>query len=407
MRISTLTVFDQSVASINRQQGQFLHVGQQLASGRRVVNPSDDPQAAAQAVGVGQSKAVTQQHMDARVSARNALSQQESILNSASDAVIRAKTLLVQASSGTLSDADRASVASELKGVFENLLGQANSTDGNGRYLFGGYQENSAPFVVNATGAVNYVGDFNTREQLIQSDRLMPVADNGDAIFRSVHSGAGYLAKADSGNAGNMTFVGPRVIDAADPDYGNQFRVEFSVVGDDVFYTLHDDTTGDVVGAPDQPYQPGMILEMGGIAITLDGVPADGDELAIGRAADMEPDLFATLQGVIAALDQPAETPQQKAALQNTLNTAMRELDNSLDNMLTVRASTGARLNELDIVDSSASTRLLNYEQTLSDLLDLDYVAAIAEYTLRQVGLQASQKTFVDVKGMSLFNYLR
>lgn len=406
MRISTLTVFNQSISSINRQQAQFMHVSQQISSGRRVVNPSDDPQAAAQAVGVGQSKAVTEQHMDARVSARNALSQQESILNSASDAIIRAKTLLIQGANGPLSDADRASAASELKGVFENLLGQANSTDGNGRYLFGGYRENSAPFVVQESGTVNYVGDLNTREQLIQADRRMPVADNGDAIFRNVHSGAGYLAKTDAGNSGNMTFVGPRVIDAANTDYGNSFRVEFSTVGDDTFYTLHDDTAGAVLVA-DQPYEPGMILEMGGIAITLEGVPADGDKLEIARAANMDPDLFATLQAAIAALDQPAETPQQKAALQNTLNTSMRELDNALDNILTVRASTGARLNELDIVDSSASTRLLNYEQTLSDLLDLNWVTASAEYSMRQVGLQASQKAFIDIKGMSLLNFMR
>lgn len=407
MRISTLNVFEQSIASINRQQSQFMHVGQQLATGRRVVNPSDDPQAAARAVGVAQSKAVTEQYMDARISARNALSQQESILDSVGTAITRAKTLLVQGANGTLSDADRASAASELKGVFENLLGQANSTDGNGRYLFGGYQESSSPFVTDANGVVQYVGDTNTREQLIQADRQMPVADNGITIFRSVHSGAGYLAKAADGNSGSMTFVGPRVLDAADPDYGKPFNVTF---GDDgagnITYTISD-AAGDPVGAEDQPYTPGMILEMGGIAITLEGEPAAGDELSIGRAADMEPDLFATLQRAIAALDKPAETPADQAALRNTLNTSMRELDNALDNVLTVRASAGARLNELDIVDSSSSTRLLNYEQTLSDLLDVNVVKAVAEYSLRQMGLEASQRVFVDIKGMSLGNFIR
>lgn len=81
MRISTVTMFEQSTASLNRQQSDFLKVSQQIASGRRVVNPSDDPQAASRAVGVDQSKAMTQQYADARVSARNALSQTESILN--------------------------------------------------------------------------------------------------------------------------------------------------------------------------------------------------------------------------------------------------------------------------------------------------------------------------------------
>nr|WP_328732318.1 hypothetical protein [Halomonas azerica] len=74
---------------------------------------------------------------------RNSLSQTESILNSVSDAVTSAKTLLVQASSDTLSDADRQSVASELRGVYETMIGQANATDGNGCYLFGGYAESA------------------------------------------------------------------------------------------------------------------------------------------------------------------------------------------------------------------------------------------------------------------------
>ncbi|HAO01578.1 MAG TPA: flagellar hook-associated protein 3, partial [Halomonas sp.] len=90
----------------------------------------------------------------------------------------------------------------------------------------------------------------------------------------------------------------------------------------------------------------------------------------------------------------------------NTLNTSMRDLDNALDNVLTVRASAGAKLNELDVVDAVGSNRMLNYEQTLSDLVDLDYADAISEYSLRQVGLQASQKAFVDIKGMSLFDFM-
>ena len=112
------------------------------------------------------------------------------------------------------------------------------------------------------------------------------------------------------------------------------------------------------------------------------------------------------MEAAIRVLETPAENDTQKAALRNTLNTSMRELDNSLDNVLTVRASAGARLNELDVIDAVGNNRMLNYEQTLSDLVDLDYADAISEYSLRQVGLQAAQKAFVDIKGMSLFDFM-
>ncbi|BCB60571.1 MULTISPECIES: flagellar hook-associated protein FlgL [Halomonadaceae] len=413
MRVSTVTMYEQSTASINRQQNDFLKIGQQIASGRRVVNPSDDPQAASRAVGVDQSKAITQQYEDARVSARNSLAQTESILNSISDAVTSAKTLLIQASSDTLSDVDRESIASELKGVYETMIGQANATDGNGRYIFGGYKDNAPPFVKSATGSIEYNGDVNARSQRVDSSRLMPVTENGATIFQGVPSGAGYIANADVANQGSVTFSGPQVTSVNDPNYGESFRVLFDDDGaGNPTYTVEQFDGAawqPVAGLEDQAYDPaGEQISFGGVSLTLKGAPQVGDEISVARpGSDQLPaDLFRTMEAAIRVLETPAENDTQKAALRNTLNTSMRELDNSLDNVLTVRASAGARLNELDVIDAVGNNRMLNYEQTLSDLVDLDYADAISEYSLRQVGLQAAQKAFVDIKGMSLFDFM-
>ncbi|WP_193091477.1 flagellar hook-associated protein FlgL [Halomonas colorata] len=420
MRISTVTMFEQSTASMNRQQSDFLKVSQQIASGRRVVNPSDDPQAASRAVGVDQSIAITEQYADSRVSARNSLSQTESILNSVSDAVTSAKTLLIQASSDTLSNADRESIASELKGVYETLIGQANATDGNGRYLFGGYKDNAPPFVKTAEGNVEYSGDVNGRQQQVDASRLMPVTENGKTIFQSVPSGAGYIAEAvkedGTRNTGSVTFSGPQVTDVSDDNYGDDYRVAFGGTEDAPTYTVQrfDEATNawsNVEEHVDQPYTGGtdtQQLSFGGVKVSLEGQPQSGDQILVAQAGSdqREPDLFKTLESAIRVLETPAESTSERAELRNTLNTSMRDLDNALDNVLTVRASAGARLNELDVIDAVGSNRMMNYTQTLSDLVDLDYAEAISEYSLRQVGLQASQKAFVDIKGMSLFDYM-
>ena len=432
MRISTVTMFEQSTASLNRQQSDFLKVSQQIASGRRVVNPSDDPQAASRAVGVDQSKAMTQQYTDSRISARNSLAQTESILNSISDSIISAKTRLVQASSDTLSDVDRESIASELKGIYETMIGQANATDGNGRYLFGGYADNAPPFVKNSEGNIEYKGDDNARQQRIDASRLMPVTENGISIFQSVPSGAGYVAEAvkssDGGqpitgvegrNNGGVTFTGPQVGDVNDPDYGESFRIVFGGTEESPTYSVQRfdadvpewtafDPEGDGSFTDSSYDATGEQLSFGGLNVTLKGEPVAGDEMLVAQSgSDQRPaDLFRTMEAAIRVLESPAQTPAEKAELRNTLNTSMRDLDNALDNVLTVRASAGAKLNELDVVDAVGSNRMLNYEQTLSDLVDLDYADAISEYSLRQVGLQASQKAFVDIKGMSLFDFM-
>ncbi|QOR39223.1 flagellar hook-associated protein FlgL [Billgrantia diversa] len=431
MRISTVTMFDQSVSAMNRQQGDFMKVGQQIASGRRVVNPSDDPQAASRAVGVSQAKAVTEQYADARVSARNTLAQGESVLNSVSDAITSAKTLLVQAASDTLSDVDRQSVASELRGIYETMVGQANATDGNGRFLFGGYRDDSPPFARTTGEGVSgtqYIGDENTREQRIDSSRLMPVADNGMAIFKSVPSGAGYVARAEKESAGNVSIgtqpgyvrnegsvaftSGPNRVDPDNAHFGKPFELEFStnVDGDPIFSVSAieaDGTRTPII--TEAVYETGKSVSFGGISITLEGTPVDGDQLQLRPAnhADANQDVFKTLKDAIDVLEMDqGGLAENRAHFRNTISSTMRELDNSLDNVLTVRASMGARLNELDVVDAVGDNRMMNYEQTLSDLVDLDYNEAIAEYSLRQVGLQAAQKAFVDVKGLSLFNFL-
>lgn len=61
-------------------------------------------------------------------------------------AIQAAQEKIVYAGNGTLSDDDRASLATDLQGIRDQLMNTANSTDGNGRYIFGGYKTESAPF---------------------------------------------------------------------------------------------------------------------------------------------------------------------------------------------------------------------------------------------------------------------
>lgn len=398
MRISTPTMYNLNVSSMNRQQAEFSQISQQIASGKRVVNIADDPQAMTQAVNIRQSKAVTEQYAEARVGVRNSLAQEENVLNTVSDVYARAKTLLVQASSDTLADPDRAAVASELKGLYESLQGLANTRDGNGRYLFGGYQDDTAPFIRNAAGTVDYVGNTNVREQQIDGDRRMAIGHSGQDVFLNVHNSADYGVQADAANQGSLRFDNVNIIDPNDPNFGQQYDITFEENAGQLQYRVN----GGVAIDYDDP----MKIPLDGIELEVNGVPAAGDQLTVARGADLNTNIFRTFEQAIAVLDQPATTDTQKANRANQIRSAMQQLDNSLDNVLTTRAEVGARLNELDGLDTIGGNRKLAYEQALSDLVDLNYVEASAEYSLRIVGLQAAQKTFVSMKEMSLFKFL-
>lgn len=406
MRVSTQTLYAQSMRAMNQQQAGLLHVGQQIASGRRVLTPSDDPNAASLAVQVGQAQAITSQYTASRVSARNSLAMETSVLGSVTNAVTSAKTLIIQAASGTLTDVDRASVASQLEGIYNTLVGQANATDGNGRYLFGGYQDGTAPFVATA-GQVNYLGDTNVRAERIDASRLMPVADNGSTVFQGAQGTTGYLAVANPANAGSIVLNGrPDLVNPSDPDFNHGFTIAFAVdpATGDATYTITDQVTG-VTGAP-QAYTGGQPIEYAGLSLSPSGAPADGDSIDVDQAKNLNTDLFKTLEKALAVLNTPADSPETRAKLQNTLGNVMTELDNSLNNVSMVQASVGSRLNELDVVDGVAGNRQINYAQTKSDLVDLDYTTAISDYSLRQVGLQAAQKTFMTMTQMNLFSLM-
>ncbi|MBP2197313.1 flagellar hook-associated protein FlgL [Pantoea cypripedii] len=189
MRLSTNMIFNQQVRGITDSQSSWLKVGEQLSSGRRVSNPSDDPIAASRAVVLSQSQAKSTQYATARSFANQSLAMEENTLSSVTSSIQDAQTLIVQGSTGTLSDDDRASIATELEGIRSQLLGQANAKDGNGNYIFAGYKTDTAPFSDTGTG-VTYVGGTQAITQKVDDSRTMAVGNTGSSVFMSITSNA-------------------------------------------------------------------------------------------------------------------------------------------------------------------------------------------------------------------------
>jgi len=190
MRISTNMIFEQQVRGITDSQASWLKSGEELSSGRRVNNPSDDPIAASRAVVLSQTQQQGKQYELARTFAEQGLSLEENTLKGVTTAITAAQTLIVNGSTGTLSDNDRGSIATQLEGIRAQLLNQANSQDANGRYIFAGYKTDSAPFVDTAGTGVSYAGGAEAITQKVDSSRTMTVAHTGDDIFMSITSNA-------------------------------------------------------------------------------------------------------------------------------------------------------------------------------------------------------------------------
>ena len=313
MRISTQMMYDQNMRGITDSQSKWLSYGEQMSTGKRVNRPSDDPIAASQAVVLSQAQAQNSQFTLARSFASQRVGLEESVLGQVTTALQSAQDKIVYAGNGSLSDNDRSSIATDLQGIRDQLVNLANSTDGNGRYIFAGYKTDAAAFD-QATGTYNG-GDTPIRQQ-VDSARNMQISHTGSEVFESFTSNA-----------------------APEPD-----------------------------------------------------------------GSTPETNLFKILDNAIAALKTPVSGDQDKTDQLNLdIDKANRGLRNSLDNVLTVRADLGTKLTELDALDTLGSDRALGQTQQMSDLIDVDWNAAISSYTMQQAALQASYKAFSDMQGMSLF----
>jgi flagellar hook-associated protein 3 FlgL len=119
-------------------------------------------------------------------------------------------------------------------------------------------------------------------------------------------------------------------------------------------------------------------------------------------------DVFASLSNVITLLNTPIATTNSLNANEYSteLATGIANIQGAVDNVLNVRASIGSKLNEIDSLNLSGSDRDLQYSKSLSDLQDLDYASALSDLAKQQTIMEAAQKSFVSVTGLSLFKYI-
>lgn len=84
----------------------------------------------------------------------------------------------------------------------------------------------------------------------------------------------------------------------------------------------------------------------------------------------------------------------------------LANLNSTLDHVSRQRASVGARQAMVTSLNTSSQDLDGQYAATLSSLQDLDYAAAISDFTFQQTQLQAAQQTFTKVSQSNLFSYL-
>ncbi|MBL8376941.1 MAG: flagellar hook-associated protein FlgL [Burkholderiales bacterium] len=399
MRVSTHMIHERGAQSMLRQQAALHQTQQQLGSGQRISRAADDPTGAAAALKGDQALSRIRILESNQAAATASLNLGESALGAAVDLVQSAQELLIAAQSGALKSADRATLADRLDDIAQQLLAVANTRDGSGSYLFGGFADLGPPFAQVAGGAT-YSGDDGGRELEVAPGRMLAVSAAGSEIFMRVKTGNGVFATgAAAGNAGSGMIDAGSVVDATALT-GHAYALNFSVAGAVITYSVTDSTTGTLLSSGN-PFTPGQSITVAGMQFSINGAPAAGDSFGLAPAVNRS--IFQTLGDAATALRSGGSAGVRAS----TVNGALAGLGQALDRVLSVQSEFGSRLAEIEAHQRAASGAAIEHERRNGDLRDLDYAAASARLAREQLTLEAAQQTFAKVSRLSLFDYLR
>lgn len=204
MRISTAQYFETTSAKYSDNYSSVVKAQNQASTGVRVETASDDPVAAARLLMLQQQKDMLGQFNGNITSLKNSLTNEESVLGSINDALQKASELALRAG-GSLSDADRKSIAGEIGAIEDQVLGLLNSKDASGNYLFSGSKTATPPYSRNSDGTYTYQGDETPLSLQVSDTLKIQAGDTGKSIMGSGEFGShpGYLDSTTDRPAGD------------------------------------------------------------------------------------------------------------------------------------------------------------------------------------------------------------
>jgi len=383
MRVTQRQQVDALVTAIRNLRGNIFERNEQIASGKRVNRPSDDPAAAERINQFRNVLRTTERRLATVNEGAGRLNLSDSVLETAGNTFQRAKELAIQMRNDTNTAVERRNAAQEVQQLLLGLAGIAN-TQLNGRFLFAGSQTQTEPFVL---GSVS--GSAGT-------------ANAGGATIAASVATASALKPASY----QIQFTSPTQFDVRNlttnqiVSSGNTYSsgTTFSFDGMDV--TLTDG--GGPPAAGDQFFvRVGYIYQGDGAMIDVeigDGRTVEtnitGSQVFSGPAVD----LFQSLQ----AFHQALVTNDEDA-----IEVAIDQFDQSLSQVTDARANIGARVNRLDTIKDSLDLLSVNTQTLRSNFEDADFAQVASDLATLQNTLEASMSTLARQFQTNLLNFIK
>ncbi len=470
LRITQSHLYNRARQDIHRGLLGYNVLQQQVATGRRVNRPSDDPAASLQIIPLQNDLRGLRQLTDNIGLARETLDTSAASLEDASSVMQRLRELTMQAANDTTGPSDRASIGTEIDQMLQQMLGIANSRRGD-RFLFGGTNNGEPPFVLTTTGGVTqvqYRGNHDRTEIDVAPGVTTALNIAGDSIFQQ-HNRNGVSitgltgARATVGGIGStavgfqtldVTFAGLHTDAPATVTAGAEPTTALGVLS--YAFTASPPTLS-VGGGPALPIPAndvnfptadgrvinlnvsGVPAQLTGTFTSKAGLSTDGGAtvLEVSDYTHTSLAVRSSLDNSVLMLDVTAltrtgadnvkhngtfdaftvmaslrdllrnEQGLPDATVRQRASEMLGEIDSAHDAVLDGLREFGFRSSSMQMLGNRVSSLELSRQESLSSLQDTDMTSAILDLQRHDIGYQAALQVSAKMIQTTLQSYLR
>lgn len=206
MRVTTRMMTDEAIAFNAKNLERLSEAQTEVATGKRVRDPHDDPVAAGRALNLKSSLAANDTYLQNVATAKEWLNATEASLSAMNDILGRALAGARKGASDGLGADERLTLGKQVDGLLADALTQLNARHRDG-YLFAGFRTTTRPFTAagNPVSAVTYNGDSGLR--LIEIEPGQTVAVNATGGPETAAAFNALISLRDNLNADNGAAV--------------------------------------------------------------------------------------------------------------------------------------------------------------------------------------------------------
>lgn len=447
MRITNSMMTNNILLNLNKNRSVMQTFEEQMASGKRIQKPSDDPIVAARALKFRTNLNEITQYKTNTNDAISWLNVTEQSVDNVNTILKRVRELSVQSANGTLSTKNREGTISEMEQLRDQLINEGNVTYA-GRYLFTGYQTNSSlAFEKNTTDDYEITESFSP-----ESSEAIKKVYNGEIHdvtrirlgYEGVKAGTVTLAQIPGFNLIEMDSISttplayapepfdPALYDVADPT--TYPKVHFLKDTGELIFN-HEDITSAAVSIPatfDFTYGKNNFVQgdlkpdhyftstnlTTGATYAADNEPmkyqvsySQNIQVNVMGYEFMKEDMIRDINEMIDKVksiqfDGSIEDQLNQDLIGKDFSALLGKLDVHLSNNSNIQATIGGKINRLELTLDRLSEDKLNFTSLLSDNEDVDMAEVLIKFSAQEVVYKAALSSSAKVIQPTLLDFI-